>query len=109
MAPAVVELLDAAIPALAAADGGRLEALAETARRAVPPATAQEWERAQVRLRALGILLELTRRNLRLLRGADGYGPLQGSCRLGDGEAIAGSRESGTEALRGGKEMESGA
>jgi hypothetical protein len=73
----VVELLGAGIDALAHADAARLECLAEAAHGASMPATAEERGMAEERRRALGYLIRLTRRNLRLLRGAGrgGYGP----------------------------------
>ena len=74
----VVELLGAGINALAHADAAQLEGLAEMSRMARGPETAAERTIARERLRTLGYLLTLTRRNLRLLRGAGGYG------RLGD-------------------------
>lgn len=73
-----VELLGAGIDALAHADAAQLQRLAKTAQEAGRPANAAEQGTAQERLRTLGTLLRLTRRNLRLLRGADGYGPPRG-------------------------------
>ncbi len=73
----VVELLGSGIDALAHADAARLEVLAEAAQGARMPTTAEEWRMAEERRRTLGHLITLTRRNLRLLRGAGrgGYGP----------------------------------
>jgi hypothetical protein len=75
-----VELLGAAIHALAHADAGRLEGLAEAAGEARGPRTGDERRMARERLRTLGHLITLTRRNLRLLRGIGygGYGPFRG-------------------------------
>lgn len=71
----VVELLGEGINGLAHADAAQLEGLAEAGRTARGPETAEEQRVARERLRTLGYLLTLTRRNLRLLRGAGGYGP----------------------------------
>jgi len=75
-----VELLGAAIHALTRADAATLEGLAEAARGARGPETAEERRMARERMRTMGYLITLTRRNLRLLRGAGcgGYGPLRG-------------------------------
>ena len=73
----VTELLEAGIEALAHADAARLEALAAVAAQTRPPETAEEHRRAGANLTALQRMLILTRRNLRLLRGAGyrDYGP----------------------------------
>jgi hypothetical protein len=71
----VVELLGAGIVALARADAVKLEDLAEAARYAGRPGTLAEQCMARDQLQTLGSLIVLTRRNLRLLRGAAGYGP----------------------------------
>jgi hypothetical protein len=67
-----VEILEAGIRALAHADADRLQMLADAAREADGPRTADEQEMARVGLRTLEYLITLTRRNLRLLRGASG-------------------------------------
>jgi hypothetical protein len=71
------ELLDAGINALAGFDAEELEGLAEAARVARGPEAAEERRAVRERLRALQLLIAMTRRNLRLLRGAGcgGYGP----------------------------------
>ncbi|MGD0365903.1 MAG: hypothetical protein ABSA94_00470 [Acidobacteriaceae bacterium] len=71
------ELLDAGINALAHVDTEELEGLAEAARVARGPETAEERWAVRERLRTLQLLIAMTRRNLRLLRGAGcgGYGP----------------------------------
>jgi hypothetical protein len=71
-----VELLAAGINALAHVDAAQLEGLAEAARGAGWPRTSEEQRAARQALRTMELLLALTRRNLRLLRGAghDGYG-----------------------------------
>ena len=69
-----VELLNAGILALAHADAAQLEGLAEAAPGVRPIETADEQRIAQQRLRTLGALIALSRRNLRLLRGTAGYG-----------------------------------
>jgi predicted lipoprotein len=71
------ELLGAGIDALAHVDAAQLEGLAEAARGARGPKTAEEWRKVRERLRTLQLLIAMTRRNLRLLRGAGcgGYGP----------------------------------
>jgi hypothetical protein len=61
------DLLHRAFDALARADAEELARLAETV--ATPPQTAEERREALARHRALGRLLQLTRRNLWLLRG----------------------------------------
>lgn len=66
-----VELLGAGINALAHADAAHLEALTAAARKVGAPKTPEERERLRVGLQTLGYLITLTRRNLRLLRGAD--------------------------------------
>jgi hypothetical protein len=68
-----VELLEGGINALAQANASRLEILAEAARWVESPQTAEEQRVARERLRALGSLLMLTRRNLRLLRATSRY------------------------------------
>jgi hypothetical protein len=68
------ELLNAAILALTHADAAQLEGLAEAARGAKGLETAEEQRFAQERLRTMAALMTLTRRNLRLLRGAGDYG-----------------------------------
>jgi hypothetical protein len=70
----VVDLMRAGINALAHADAMGLGGLAEAARTAGRPQTPQEHRIAREGLRTLGMLLTLTRRNLRLLRGNEGYG-----------------------------------
>jgi hypothetical protein len=66
-------LLEAGIAALSRADAPLLERLAAQASDAVVPEEEQTAVREQYR--ALGLLLMLTRRNLRLLRGEHGgYG-----------------------------------
>jgi hypothetical protein len=71
-----VELLAAGINALAHVDAGQLGGLAVAARGAGWPQTSEEQRAARQGLRTMELLLTLTRRNLRLLRGArhDGYG-----------------------------------
>jgi hypothetical protein len=76
--PSVVELLGAGIQALGHADAMQLEDLAEAARRTGWPQTAQEQRMARERLRTLAMLMELTKRNLRLLRGTGRHTPLDG-------------------------------
>jgi hypothetical protein len=63
------DLLSAAIDALARADAEELARLAEKASEAAPPRTPGEFVAAHARHRALRRLLQLTRRNLWLLRG----------------------------------------
>ncbi|MFZ0632947.1 MAG: hypothetical protein WA399_20675 [Acidobacteriaceae bacterium] len=63
-------VLREAIAALAAGDAPRLEQLAARAGKAVAPAGEQRTAREQYA--ALGLLLALARRNLRLLRGERG-------------------------------------
>jgi hypothetical protein len=70
-----VELLGAGLRALAHADAAQLEALVDAARGARMPQTVKERQLVQERLRALGYLIALTQRNLRLLRGAERDGP----------------------------------
>lgn len=72
------ELLGAGIHALAHADAAQLETLVRTAHAIRVPGTAEERRMAREGLRAMALLLTLTRRNLRLLRGRGpgGYGPL---------------------------------
>ena len=65
----VLDLLNAGIEALAHADVSRLERLFAAAAEAGLPETAAQQTLARARLRTLGYLLVLTRRNLRLLRG----------------------------------------
>lgn len=69
-----VTLLSAGILALTHADAAQLEGLVEAAPGARRIETAEEQRIAQQRLRTLGALIALSRRNLRLLRGAAGYG-----------------------------------
>ena len=69
-----VELLSAGILALTHADAAQLEGLAEAAPGVRPIETADERRIAEQRLRTLGALIALSRRNLRLLRGTAGYG-----------------------------------
>ena len=71
------ELLGAGISALAHVDATRLEGLAEAARGARGPETVEERREARERMRTLQLLIAMTRRNLRLLRGGgrSGYGP----------------------------------
>ena len=66
------ELLSAGLEALARADAEELARLAEAARETPVPATPAEQRIVLQRYRALGKLLRLTRRNLRLLRGEYG-------------------------------------
>ena len=64
--------LSAGMEALTRGDAGELARIAERAQLAEEadlPATAAERSRVEGQLRALGRLLVLTRRNLRLLRG----------------------------------------
>jgi hypothetical protein len=67
-----VELLGAGINALAHADAAQLEGLAEAAQGVLWPGTPEEQMAAREGLRTLEYLMTLTRRNLRLLRGAGG-------------------------------------
>jgi len=62
----------AGIHALAHADATELERLTETAGQLRRPATAEEQRRGREELRTLQMLLVLTRRNLRVLRGDGG-------------------------------------
>lgn len=62
-----VELVDRGIAALAAADADRLQQLAEEARHAEWPSTAEGWQTVRGRAETLGRLLILTERNLRIL------------------------------------------
>ena len=64
----VVDWLEAGIRCLAHAEGEELEQLAAAAHLAAPPETAEEERRAREKLQTLGLLLALTRRNLRLLQ-----------------------------------------
>jgi hypothetical protein len=64
------ELLDGGIRALAHGDAAQLEYLVDAAQTVRPPEAVDERKIAQERLRTLGHLIVLTRRNLRLLRGA---------------------------------------
>jgi len=68
------ELLEAGTEALAHANAGELEALIEAARGVGAGETRAEQQIAMEKLRALGRVLELTHRNLRLLRGIAEYG-----------------------------------
>lgn len=74
------ELLAQGIAALARSDAAALEQLAAAAPAAEVPSGERECRAARTQHRALGHLLTLTRRNLRLLRGYDagGYGALRG-------------------------------
>lgn len=74
--PSAADLLGAGIQALAHADATDLQDIVEAARTAEVPVTLEERRITQERLRTLGVLMEMTRRNLRLLRGAAGYGLL---------------------------------
>jgi hypothetical protein len=69
----IAEQLSAAILALTHADARELEALAEVAHDPRGSETAEELRLATEKLRTLGALIAITRRNLRLLRGASGY------------------------------------
>ena len=71
-----VDLLNAGILALTHADAAWLERLAEAVPAVRPIETEEELRMGQERLRTLGALIALTGRNLRLLRGAAGYGVL---------------------------------
>jgi len=75
---AASDLLAAGIEALAHADAAGLERLAAMAGEVRGSMTVEERRLAREPRRALELLLTLTRRNLRLLRGtrAAGYGPL---------------------------------
>lgn len=66
-AESVLSVLRTAIAALARADAPQLERLAAEAGQAILPA--EERNAAREQYAALGLLLGLTRRNLRLLRG----------------------------------------
>jgi hypothetical protein len=81
----VVELLGAGIKALAQADAGQLESLAEAARSAARPVTQEEQRVAQERLRAFWYLIGLTQRNLKLLRRVSCYRVLREHGREGLG------------------------
>ncbi|MGB6132048.1 MAG: hypothetical protein WBG54_09715 [Acidobacteriaceae bacterium] len=74
------ELLARSIAALARSDAAALEQLAQAALSAEVPSGEHERRVALAQHRALGQLLTLTRRNLRLLRGeyAGGYGAPRG-------------------------------
>ncbi len=74
--PSSAELLEAGIQALARADATHLQDMVESARTAGRPVTLDEQRITQERLRTLGILMGMTERNLRLLRGTAGYGLL---------------------------------
>ena len=74
--PSVLMLLERGIDALARADAGAVSQLAEEAVFAKRPDTVEEQKWAREKLRALEILVELTGRNLRLLRGINTYGSL---------------------------------
>ena len=63
------DLLRAALEALARGDAEELARLAEAGDDATPPETPEERGVMVARHRALERLLQLTRRNLRLLRG----------------------------------------
>lgn len=66
----VGDLLSAAVEALARADAEELLRLAESAPQVEPAETPLAQREALARHRTLGRLLQLTRHNLRLLRGA---------------------------------------
>lgn len=74
------EILAQGIAALARSDAAVLEQLTAAAPHAELPAGERERRAARAQHRALGQLLTLTRRNLRLLRGeyAGGYAALRG-------------------------------
>ena len=72
-----VALLSAGILALTHADAAQLEGLAEAAPGVRRIETADEQRIAQHRLRTLGALIAISRRNLRLLRGTAGYGAVR--------------------------------
>jgi hypothetical protein len=76
MALTAPELIREAIAALMRADAAELERLAQQASALAPPVSDGERKTALAEQRALGHLLSLTRRNLRLL-GCDsgGRGP----------------------------------
>lgn len=67
---AAEDLLSAALDALERADADELARLAEVAREARVPDAPAERRMVLERHRALGRMLQLTRRNLWLLRGA---------------------------------------
>jgi hypothetical protein len=70
------ELIREAIDALMRADAARLELLAQQLPVLAPPVGGRERNAAMAEQRALGRLLSLTRRNLRLLGcGPSGSGP----------------------------------
>ena len=75
------ELLEAGIEALAHANVGDFEALAEATRGLGAAGARVEQPIAREKLRALGRVLELTHRNLRLLRGIAEYGMPPGANR----------------------------
>lgn len=83
-----VKLLEAGIEALARANVGELEALVGAARAMQPAEARAEQPIARERLRALGRILELTHRNLRLLRGIAEYGVPPGRIRGGQAEDV---------------------
>lgn len=71
------ELLQEGMEALTRANLAELDRLCDAAADVRLPETAEERKLAQGNLRSLGHLIALTRRNLRLLRGAGSgvYGP----------------------------------
>jgi predicted ABC-class ATPase len=75
-----VDLLNAGIEALAHLDVAELERLLAAAGRLRLAETVEDQRLAREKLRTLGHLIVLTRRNLRLLRGAGFgvYGPTGG-------------------------------
>ncbi|HTW46814.1 MAG TPA: hypothetical protein VMD92_02635 [Acidobacteriaceae bacterium] len=82
MALSAPELIREAMDALMHADAARLERLAQQAPALALPVSGRERNLAMAEQRAFGRLLELTRRNLRLL-GSNSAGP--GSYGLGRG------------------------
>jgi hypothetical protein len=71
-------ILNAAMVALEQADAALLEQLAEVAGNVRRPEEGEEQEIAGQELRAFARLIALTGRNVRLLRGSDGYAALRG-------------------------------
>jgi len=67
------ELVSAAVLALTCADAEQLERLARLAPGCRPLETAKEQRVTQQGMRTFGALIAITRRNLRVLRGAGGY------------------------------------
>jgi hypothetical protein len=72
--PSAAELLEAGIQALAHADVLHLQRIVEAAGTAGCSVTLDQQRITQERLQVLGALTKMTARNLRLLRGAAGYG-----------------------------------